>query len=99
MNASLRLSCGSANPRDRGLVGRLTGSEWLALAHTLRFSIGDGINGRSRRRTAVTAVKRRGRSCPKKALAAARCADAGGRPAVYPDCAWTAPVPAFNAVM
>jgi len=46
MNASLRLSCGSANPRDRGPVGRLTGPERLALAHTLLFSIGDGINGR-----------------------------------------------------
>jgi hypothetical protein len=42
MNASLRLSCGSANPQDRGPVGRLTGPERLALAHTLRFSIGTG---------------------------------------------------------
>jgi hypothetical protein len=29
-----------------GPVGRLTGPERLALAHTLLFSIGDGINGR-----------------------------------------------------
>jgi hypothetical protein len=64
MNASLRFSSGSANPPDRGPVGRLTGSERLALAHTLRFSIADGINGGFRGRTAVTAVKRRGRSCP-----------------------------------
>ena len=30
------------DPPDRGPVGRLTGSERLALAHTLRFSIANG---------------------------------------------------------
>ena len=40
MNASLRLPCGSADPRDRGPVRRLTGPERLALAHTLRFRSG-----------------------------------------------------------
>lgn len=40
-----------------------------------------------------------GSSCPKGDLSRGRSADAGGRPAVYPDCASTAPLAAFNAVM
>jgi hypothetical protein len=41
MYVLLRLSCGSADPQDRGPVGRLiTDPERLVLAHTLGFPIG-----------------------------------------------------------